>query len=330
MILSICIPTYNRADVLLKSIRNILSCEDDRFEIIICDDSPNDITIKELSKIEDKRLIIIKNKSTLGFVNVSSCLTNANGLYSLLLLDKDTINIKYLPNLIDILENHDIAQGYIKLTCIHIGEIYMYNCGFDSVLHMAYLSKHCSGYFYKTKLYKCSNTVKTILKEHDCFPFPFELINSELAFLGASIQIELPILVLETPEDSARKPSGNFFNDKIYFMPTNRTLEFNRYCENLSSITNLSKYEKSVILRKIFYRYLFSMTTGLKYNLLNKHLCEHSLIQCHKLSLYELLNQAYDASKTYWSITHWIGIYQLPIYLRCIIRNIFSIIKSFL
>lgn len=57
MVLSICIPTYNRADVLLESIRNILSCEDDRFEIIVCDDSPNDVTIKELSKIEEKLLI---------------------------------------------------------------------------------------------------------------------------------------------------------------------------------------------------------------------------------------------------------------------------------
>lgn len=327
-ILSICIPTYNRCKVLLNSVSNILNSTDQRFNIIVCDDSNNEETVNSLHNIKDERLIVLKNSHALRFTNVTYCLTKATGDYCLLLLDKDTINIDYLSSFIDILKNNDIALGYIKLSSQRVGVIQKFNQGYPSILNMAYLSKHCSGYFYKSRLYKHSKTVNTIIENNDLFPFPFELVNSELSQAGMSIIIDLPILILETPQDSAKISSGNFIGKDIYFMPSNRKIEFKRYCCNLMKLDGISRFHKGIILQKFFYRYLFSVTTGLKYTLLNPIVCSHSKIPCHKMTVFELIKQLYIASTCYWTSTSWIGIYRIPIYLKCIIRNICSIIKA--
>lgn len=327
-ILSICIPTYNRSEVLLRSVQNILKSNDSRFEIIVCDDSNNDLTTKTLQTIKDERLIINKNKNQLRFTNVTYCLTQASGEYCILILDKDSININYLPNFINILENNNIALGYVKLSSKKLGTIQKFSPGYPSILNMAYLSKHCSGYFYKTSLYQQSETVKNIISSNDKFPFPFELINSEISQLGPAITVDLPLLILEKPKDSAKTPSGNFTGKNIYFMPPNRMIEFKRYCSNLQQINKLSKTQKAPILQKFFYQYLFSVTTGLKYTLLDPTICNHSKIPCYKMSIFELFKQSNIASKCYFSSTSWIGYSRYFIYLKCIIRNICSILKA--
>lgn len=54
---SIIIPTYNRADKLMKSINSVLSQTDKDFELIIIDDGSTDKTQEKINKIDDKRII---------------------------------------------------------------------------------------------------------------------------------------------------------------------------------------------------------------------------------------------------------------------------------
>ena len=62
MLLSICIPSYNRFEKLDKTIREILRAETKKFEIVIVDNcSPRNIE-EYITCIDDPRVRIVKRK----------------------------------------------------------------------------------------------------------------------------------------------------------------------------------------------------------------------------------------------------------------------------
>lgn len=64
-------PTYNRYELLKKSINSVLSQSYDNFELIVIDDSTNNFTFENIKKdFQDNRIIYIKNKKN-SWVNYS-------------------------------------------------------------------------------------------------------------------------------------------------------------------------------------------------------------------------------------------------------------------
>lgn len=63
VILSICIPVYNGGEGLYDNVSQILSCDSDKFEIVVNDNCSNDGCIDRIRKIEDSRLKIHQNKN---------------------------------------------------------------------------------------------------------------------------------------------------------------------------------------------------------------------------------------------------------------------------
>ena len=64
--ISICIPTYNAARYIKKTIKSILDSTYSNIEIIVSDDVSDDNTINILKELNDKRIHLIKNDSRLG------------------------------------------------------------------------------------------------------------------------------------------------------------------------------------------------------------------------------------------------------------------------
>ncbi len=64
LLISVVIPTYNRADFILKTLNSILDQEYQNFEVIIVDDGSTDNTLQLLEKVEDPRLKIIPIKNS--------------------------------------------------------------------------------------------------------------------------------------------------------------------------------------------------------------------------------------------------------------------------
>ena len=65
-VLSICIASYNRKDIIVSDVKKYLSLDDTRFQVIVQDDGSTDGTFQELEKIKDSRLKLRKNKVNLG------------------------------------------------------------------------------------------------------------------------------------------------------------------------------------------------------------------------------------------------------------------------
>ena len=102
--LSIIIPTKNREEYLLEVVKNILSIKDNRFELVLQDNSDtNNLLIKltELNYFNDERLKYYYCDKALSFVdNFSKGISNSQGEYLIFIGDDDTVN----PNIVNIAE----------------------------------------------------------------------------------------------------------------------------------------------------------------------------------------------------------------------------------
>ena len=77
---SICLPSYNGADVINETIQSILSQDFTNFEIIIVDDNSKDNTEEVIFKIDDIRVKFYKNSVNLGYPkNLEKCRQQATG-----------------------------------------------------------------------------------------------------------------------------------------------------------------------------------------------------------------------------------------------------------
>ncbi len=82
MKVSICIPAYKHIDVLERCIRSIFEQDFPDYEIIITDDSPDDVIEKKIQIYSDSRIRYFKNSQTLGSPqNWNECIKKAEGDY---------------------------------------------------------------------------------------------------------------------------------------------------------------------------------------------------------------------------------------------------------
>lgn len=115
-IVSICIPTYNRAMCLQECLSQTLAFQGAGIEVIVSDNASEDDTRKIVSSFNDPRLKYFHNEENIGFVmNFFRALSHAEGEWVLFLSDEDyAVN---LGELLDTLSN--IEDGVV---CVMGGE----------------------------------------------------------------------------------------------------------------------------------------------------------------------------------------------------------------
>lgn len=95
ILLSICVPSYNRYLLLKRLTEQLLNLKSDEIEFVFLDDKSSEIeVIQFLQEIEkrDKRVVLNQNEQNLGITrNYYSCLNYASGKYVMLLSNEDQI-----------------------------------------------------------------------------------------------------------------------------------------------------------------------------------------------------------------------------------------------
>lgn len=103
--ISICIPTYNRINLLLSAIDSILNqtCKD--FELIICDNASTDSTPLIMSEFNDDNISYIRHPEIIGKIdNIRSGFAVAKGEYFIKLNDDDRLIPEFLARTSAILD----------------------------------------------------------------------------------------------------------------------------------------------------------------------------------------------------------------------------------
>ena len=119
-LISVCIPTYNRKELLINAVKSVLNQSYRDFEIIIVDDG-SDYDVEGFLKryFSDSRIKFFRNSKNMGRPYTRNrCIEEASGDYILWLDDDDTINPYTLENYKRIIENYpdgDVFYGNINV-----------------------------------------------------------------------------------------------------------------------------------------------------------------------------------------------------------------------
>ena len=114
-LVTIAIPTYNRADTYLpQALRSALSQTYSPLEIIVSDNCSKDNTEQIVKEFSDSRIRYIKHKENIGALgNSNFCLEQANGDYFLLFHDDDLIDNDHIEVCLKA-ANYDTTAGLIR------------------------------------------------------------------------------------------------------------------------------------------------------------------------------------------------------------------------
>lgn len=89
---TVCIPTYNRRELLSRSLQSVLDQSLEDAEIIISDNASTDDTEEYVRSIGDPRVRYSRLPSNIGlFGNLSRCLSLGTGRYRVMLPDDDSM-----------------------------------------------------------------------------------------------------------------------------------------------------------------------------------------------------------------------------------------------
>lgn len=91
---SICIPTYNRSNLLKRAVESAINQTYQDIEILISDNCSTDEhweTVSEIAKL-DSRIVLRRNKINIGFAgNLNACIDASKGDYIIFLCDDDEL-----------------------------------------------------------------------------------------------------------------------------------------------------------------------------------------------------------------------------------------------
>lgn len=289
MLLSICIPSYNRFEHLKEIISSISMAQSNDFELCIVDNG-SDKDIETNMCIHDPRVKIFKRGNVInGACNVNTCINFGTGKYKLLLLDKDFIDGKKIDDFIEFLYNHvDICGGECTINCdgsIESTKIYpkMKN------LHVFFQGRHPTGLFYKNE---CIEKDAIIEIHNDTInSFGYENPLAYCAFAGAYAVYNKPLVysLLNNPSIVTKSATINPKSNNVYWLPKNRCDQFVRNLNHLS-LFDISNRDYGKIANDLYKRCVKQVTVDYKNILSLPNTCLHYGIEPKKLTILEMIN----------------------------------------
>ena len=106
-LVSICIPAYNSAAYIVRTIESVLKQTYDNIEVVVVDDKSTDDTVNVVKAINDDRVRLICNDVNLGMTgNWNKCINDAKGEYIKLIPADDVVYETCVEKSVSILEEH--------------------------------------------------------------------------------------------------------------------------------------------------------------------------------------------------------------------------------
>ena len=227
VIVSFCIASFQRYEILRELITEILSSESNQFEVVVCDDCSRDGSIEKIKEIQDPRLRVYENKENVGSLqNIYEALEHGRGRYLFYVNDRDNIDPFKIQKLIDLiikLEKENVAF----INCIYYElaqEKYrIFKTGEEALLQFACKIDHPTGYVFRKDVWKKIRPRKKLF-EKECYgDFSITMICAimSLKYNGALIYGDI-CDVFRKRIDFAKEKSGYYKKRKdkrVWYSP---------------------------------------------------------------------------------------------------------------
>jgi glycosyltransferase involved in cell wall biosynthesis len=112
----VCIPTYNGAAYLDRTIRSVLAQTWADFEVVVCDDGSTDETLAVVSRYTDPRLRVVTGSRVGPGPNFQRAVDEARGSYVKLLCQDDVLYPQCLERQVTAIEDA-AASGVVLVAC---------------------------------------------------------------------------------------------------------------------------------------------------------------------------------------------------------------------
>lgn len=184
-IVSFCIATFQRYEILKELVQEILSVKTDKIEVVISDDKSLDESVKKIKKIEDIRLKIYVNAKNVGSsLNIHDSLDKGNGKYLFYVNDRDNVDQFKIEKLIEILEEldkEDVAFAKCYSTYRNAEKYHIFNSGKESLIQFACRIDHPTGYIFKKNVWRKINKKRKLFENQDYGDYPITQICAIMA-----------------------------------------------------------------------------------------------------------------------------------------------------
>lgn len=293
MILSICIPSYNRWDRLNENLKSISQAKSDDFEVVIVDNcSPQDP--EEMLDLPDNRFRIVKRKKPVsGAYNRANCVTFAKGRFALICLDKDGILGSGLDRFIECLKKYrdtNLNGGICKLKAKESeGSVDIIRN--DAIMRFGYHSYHPSGFFYKTNIVKKFDEIAS--DEIHNSESMHEYYLAKCASQGAMMYYAYPLMIFTDKDYYERNGTNRTLSysensNDYYFLPRRRIQEFFLYIKALSDL-GLGEKVRIKKVTQLYYLTVRQITRDYKFYLGNEDRAYHYRYETREVTFAEML-----------------------------------------
>ena len=290
-ILSICIASYNRKDIIVSDVLSYLSLDDNRFIVTVQDDRSTDGAFEELEKISDDRLLLRRNTVNLGALqNAKAAMDNHKDcLYVLNLNDKDCLDAKVLPAFLDYLEKDKPYYGYVDLKNNIPFRVETINDGIDALKRLSYLCKHPSGFFWRSDLFHEEINEDYYKSLPPKFDYQFDLMYAHCAVRYPGVIVFIPLIInsMMRPQLAGAK-SYSYTEENLYYGAKKRLETYELFLRDIN-ILDVDDRTKEEIQYFVTRRNAEFVTTTLRLLLQHTEVCDHYNLTPRVVPLHEMV-----------------------------------------
>ena len=249
IVLSFCIPTYNRAKLLSECIKRIILCQSEEIEIVVSDNASIDDTQDAVKKIGDPRIKYYRNDKNLGFdANVLKLVERATGDFLFFIVDEDYIELKAIPWILKAIKrNRNITQilGTVGDKRPKHKKIYyayedkVLEPGHESLTEILFKHSHMSGIILKKQSLDVNQA-----KKYVGFSYTFEVLMAQAMIAGSTLCTSKIICYVGPPAKSRvfMTKGNSSVKRKPYFHPMSRVYQLK---ERIKIIYDIPKEKRT-------------------------------------------------------------------------------------
>lgn len=289
-LLAICIPTRNGGDTVINNVRNILRCKDRRFIVHVNNNDSTDDTLSRLQEIaeQDDRLKITSNDHcVLAYENFNNVLLRAEAIYEYIIIDKETLETRYLVDFLNLLETTKPYFGYVNYRRRYkVGKVLIRKRGVDAIKNISHFGNtHTTGFFYKKELYGKYNE---LLMNHTNGGnwWITDLTSLCLGFDYDGVTYNLPLNIFNYQAVLGGISKSKFTKENLYFFGKQRCVDYKMFLE----LILLKEKSKKVIpvIKELNKRYINLVTYDQRRYFNDKQRCLHYGAETREVSYSEM------------------------------------------
>jgi glycosyltransferase involved in cell wall biosynthesis len=290
IIISFCIPTYNRAGRVFELVQNLLSYPDNSIEIVVLDNFSDDNTLDNLRNIKDSRLKLYSNNYSVPVIeNWIKAFTYGQGNYLFHLNDRDKINVTEIFSLIQFLEKDKFSFVWCKPKNKK-NKTEIFKKGINSLGKISFTGYHPTGLIFNRDILHSIN-VKNYTNYEIVDILPHNFLIFDVSFIEKTAFYYSNIWEYAENQYIKKNPS-NFSNSKKdslkWYEPKSRMKQLIMQTNRILTSKLINHEDKLMLINNAFNKILESAILEFRFYSTDEDQCKHHGVEMRKFKFLEL------------------------------------------